>query len=1220
MFLGFLLPAFAQNGQKLKVQTSRPPVQTVGRDLSTASQTKDITCIDTLYYPVVKELYLSAVDTFWNLPTATNEMEAQSYLNPGTVTISGVAFYASMATTSVTAQISLYNVDASLMPTTAIAGATATVAVTSTSTSKYIVNFTTPVSVTGNYAVVILNTTNAKTLNVLSNNAYSSNYGEGLGYSYYSSAWADHETAWGQDLEALLSPIVSYPITTDYTASDYDICPGSQVSFTTNVTPQSLLQHRMFTWDAFSRFWGLTVNDSTYAWDMDDGSPLIWAGNTTHTFNTAGLDTVVLYTLGGLWKSCLDYAGYEITVYNNPVVTASASPAAVCLGNSSTITAGGASTYTWDNGLGTGASFGVTPGTTTTYHVTGTDANTCTNTASVTVTVNNLPSINITPSATTICNGQSATLTASGAVAYGWSTMETTSAITVSPTTTTIYSVLGQDGNGCTNTASITITVNPKPTIGASASPASVCPGTQSSLTATGGVTYSWSPGSGSGSPYLVTPAATTTYTVTGTDGNNCSNTATASVSVFTAPTVGLSASPATICNGASTTLNASGATSYAWSNSLPAGASNIASPTTTTTYSVTGTDGNNCTAAATATVTVNPKPTVTANATPSSLCTGQSTTLTSGGASSYSWDNGLGTGSSFVVTPAVSTTYAVTGTDGNNCTNTASVNVTVAPCTHPTAAITVSDNDICIGQSITYTDNSSGVNVDTWAWTFVGGSITSATTQGPHTVSYSTAGNYNVTLQVADDNGTDDTTITIVVHDLPVVTASASVSPVCSGSPTSLTGGGASTYVWNGGSTNNPYSVSPTTTTTYSVTGTDANGCQNTATVNVVVNPLPTITLSASNTTICAGSSSVLTAAGGSTYAWSMGLSGTVNTVYPTTNTTYSITGTDGNGCVNSASATIVVNAAPTVTAAASPTTICAGESVTLTGSGNALAYSWDGGSTITNPITVTPATTTTYLVGGANAFGCTGTATVTVTVNAAPTVTATATPTSICAGSSSILTAGGASTYVWNGSVTDNPYTVTPGSTTTYSVTGTSASGCSGTTLVSVTVNALPTVMVDFPSDVATVCMDSLVILSGGSPVGGTWSGTGVTGSNFVANTAGSFTITYAFTDGNGCSSTATGTITVENCTSISEFSSNEMVVYPNPANDVITIAFGKVDASQVVVSIFDVSGRLVSNESISVNGSSAEVSVNQLPAGVYTLKVTLETDVFFSKITKL
>lgn len=1227
-FVGLSALAWGQTAQKTFEQDGT--LSKVSRNstfVTKPSMQKDLTCSDTLYYPYFKEAELGT-PTFYNIKFGTGEKVSQAYLNSSSTSVSGARFDCAIGGTNAAAtvniQVDLYNVDAAFTPTTAIAGATGTVAVTGTTYTEYGVVFSSPVSVTGNYAVVLTHVSAADTVKFYVNNARTNTYGEGLGYLYFSGAWYDNNTAFGgtYDFDFMAYPVVSYPITTDYTSSDadYNICPGTAVTFTTDITPTAVLSNRMYNWDSFSVYWGISADDSLTTWDMGDGSPLLWAGNHTYTFNTSGPDTVYLFTLGGFYNryGCFDGAAYIFNVYNNPTVTATALPTAVCPGSSSTLTAGGASTYSWSTGS-TSNPISVTPSGTTTYSVTGTDANSCTNSATVTVTQNLPPTIGITPTATTICDGNSVTLTGTGGVTYAWSTGAMTNPITVSPTTTTTYSVGAQDINGCTGTAQITITVNPKPTIGATATPASVCPGVQSSLSATGGVSYAWNPGSLSGTPVNVTPTTTTVYTVTGTDASSCTNTATVTVNVFTAPSVGLAASVSPICDGNSTTLTASGANTYSWSHSLPAGGSNSVSPTSTTTYSVTGTDINSCTAVASATVTVYPKPTITASATPSTLCTGQSTTLSASNGVSYLWDNGIGAGNNIIQTPLTNTTYSVTGTDGNTCTNTASVTVNVAPCTHPTASITASDNDICVGQSITYTDNSSGVNVDTWAWTFAGGSIAAAGTQGPHTVTYNTAGNHTVTLQVTDDNGTDDTTITIVVHDLPNVTVSASVNPVCAGSPTNLTAAGAATYVWNGGSAANPYTVSPTAMTAYSVTGTDVNGCQNSAIFTVNVNTLPNITLSASANNFCAGNPTTLTAGGGTSYVWDQSLSGTVNTVNPTTNTTYSITGTDANGCQNTASVAINVLAVPTVTASANPTSVCPGGSSVLTASGNALGYSWDG-STTTNPFTVTPSATTTYTVTGANVSGCSATASVIVTVLTAPTITATATPAAVCQGGSSVLTAGGGASYMWTGSVSTNPYTVTPASTTTYSVTGTDGSGCSGSTSVTVTVNPLPTVSVVFPSEVATVCKDSLVALSGGSPAGGVWSGTGVSGSNFLANTTGSFTITYTYTDGNSCSNSATGNITVENCTSISEFSSNEMVVYPNPASDVITISFGKVDASQVEITMFDLSGRLVSNEVMNLNGSSVEVSVNQLPAGVYTLKVKAGTDVFFTKITRL
>lgn len=1174
---------------------------------------KNVSCADTLYYPWIKEYY-AGTDTYYEWTIPTGYSASQTYLNSASISVSGILFDADTSgTASVVLTVSLYNVNASYLPTTQIAGTSGTITVTGRDEFNF--TFATPVTVTGNFAIVISNASGSS-FGMISNAAFDSGIGEGLASYNNGSAWAALSGI--EDDDFMAYPAVSYNITTSFAASDYDVCPGTPITLTGTYTPASTLTNRMSNFNAFSVYYGLQ-NDTLYAWDYDDGNADYQVNPTAHTYSTSGTYDAAFIIWGGFWESCIDYYTTPITVFDNPIVTATANPTAVCPGSSSTLTAGGASTYLWSTTSALNP-ITVTPSGTTTYSVTGTDANLCTNSATVTVTQNPPAVIGITPSATTICNGGSVTLTGTGGFTYGWNTGEMTPSITVSPTVSTTYTVGSQNINGCTGSATILITVNPKPTINATATPASVCPGVQSSLAATGGVSYAWSPGGAIGTPVNVTPASTTIYSVTGTDGNNCTNTASVTLNVFTAPTVGLVAATSPICEGTSTTLTASGAINYSWSNGLPAGVSNLVSPVSTTTYSVTGTDINNCSAVASATLNVNPKPTILAIATPSTLCTGQSTILNGSGGVSYSWDNGLGNGNNFSVTPLANTTYGVTGTDGNNCTNTASVLVNVAPCSVPTASVTASDNDICVGQSITYTDNSSGVNVDTWAWTFVGGMVASSGLQGPHTITYNTAGNYNVTLSVTDDNGTDDTTFTIIVRDLPVVSASATANPVCSGSPTNLTAIGALTYVWTGGSNANPYSVNPTGTTIYSVTGTDINGCQNSSTVTVNVNALPSITLNASANNFCAGNPTTLTASGGVSYIWNQGLSGTANTVNPTTNTTYAITGTDGNDCENTASVAITVIAAPTVIASANPTTVCAGQPAVLTGSGTALAYSWDGGSTLTNPITAYPTTTTIYVVGGGNISGCTATASVTVTVNPAPTITANATPAAVCVGGSAVLTAGGGVTYEWTGGIPTNPNTVIPAATTTYSVTGTDGSGCTNIASVLVTVNALPTVSVVFPSEVATACKDSLVALSGGSPAGGVWSGTGVTGSNFLANTIGAFIITYTYIDGNTCSNSATGTINVENCTSISEFSSNQMVVYPNPASDVITISFGKVEASQVEISMFDLSGRLVSNEVLNLNGSSVEVSVNQLPAGVYTLKVKAGSDVFISKITRL
>ncbi|HEU5292386.1 MAG TPA: hypothetical protein VFU05_17185, partial [Cyclobacteriaceae bacterium] len=178
---------------------------------------------------------------------------------------------------------------------------------------------------------------------------------------------------------------------------------------------------------------------------------------------------------------------------------------------------------------------------------------------------------------TTICAGSPVTIVAAGANTFLWNTGAITSNITVSPTTTTVYTVTGTDLNGCSNTASITVRVNPKPSVSITASPPAICPGQTSILTASGAVSYQWSTGATTAS-IAVSPSATTTYSVTGTGSNGCSATATKTVVVNSPPTITIVASPSTICPGGSSTLTASGATSYVWSTGQT-GASIVVSP-----------------------------------------------------------------------------------------------------------------------------------------------------------------------------------------------------------------------------------------------------------------------------------------------------------------------------------------------------------------------------------------------------------------------------------------------------------------------------------------------------------------------------------------------------------------------------------------------------------------------------------------------------------------
>jgi uncharacterized repeat protein (TIGR03803 family) len=776
---------------------------------------------------------------------------------------------------------------------------------------------------------------------------------------------------------------------------------------------------------------------TTYVWTAGITDGISFAPATTTTYTVTGTDA----------NSCTNTATQTITVNALPVVTASATLSSLCTGASTTLTGGGATTYVWTGGITNGISFA--PATTTTYTVTGTDANSCTNTASQTITVNPLPTVTASATLSSLCVGVSTTLTGGGATSYVW-TGGITDGISFSPASSVTYTVTGTDANSCTNTASQTITVNPLPTVTASATLSSLCAGNSTTLTGGGATSYVWTGGITDGISF--SPASTASYTVTGTDANSCSNTASQTVTVNPLPTVTASATLSSLCAGASTTLTGGGALSYAWTGGINDGIT--FAPASTTTYTVTGTDANSCTNTASQTITVNPLPTVTASATLSSLCAGASTTLTGGGALSYAWTGGITDGISFA--PASTTTYTVTGTDANSCTNTASQTITVNPLPIVTASATLSS--LCAGNSTTLT----GGGATTYVWT---GGITDG-------ISFAPATTTTYTVTGTDANScTNTASQTITVNTLPVVTANATLSSLCAGNSTTLTGSGATSYVWTGGITDG-ISFAPASTTTYVVTGTDANSCTNTASLTITVNPLPTVTASATLSSLCIGASTTLTGGGATTYVWTGGITDGLS-FSPASTASYTVTGTDANSCSNTANQTITVNPLPTVTASATLSSLCVGASTTLTG-GGATTYVWTGG--ITDGLSFTPATTTTYTVTGTDANSCTNTASQTITVNTLPVVTASATLSSLCAGASTTLNGGGASTYVWTGGIT-NGASITPASTTTYTVTGTDANSCSNTASQTITVNPFPAAAGAI-TGLSTVCQGQLAV----------------------------------------------------------------------------------------------------------------------------------------------
>ena len=382
----------------------------------------------------------------------------------------------------------------------------------------------------------------------------------------------------------------------------------------------------------------------------------------------------------------------------------------------------------------------------------------------------------------------------------------------------------------------------------------------------------------------------------------------------------------------------------------------------------------------------------------------------------------------------------------GNEVSSSVSVYEIACPASSATLAA-VSSTTACVGNTLTI--NTSTISGASYAWYNATTLIAGATSA---TYSATVSGNYSVKLNNVGCT-IPSNTVSLTFNALPVVTAASSATAVCEGNNVTLSGGGASTYVWSNGVTD-AISFIPTSNTTYTVTGTDANGCSKTATTNVIVNALPVVTAASSATAVCAGQTITLTANGATNYTWTNGPNTSTYTVNPLTNATYTVEGLDNNNCFNASSITISVTANPTVSAIASSTAICAGQTVTLTANG-ASTYTWlPSGSILANEI-VAPTSNTTYSLSGIS-NGCSGNANVQIIVNQLPTISVSTSNSLICVGESVVLMgSSSASTYSWSNGASTMSISVSPTTTTVYSVTVTDGL-CNNTSSVTQSVSA--------------------------------------------------------------------------------------------------------------------------------------------------------------------
>lgn len=864
------------------------------------------------------------------------------------------------------------------------------------------------------------------------------------GMAYFGGSW----TA-SQDQEFEVWQIINNEPTTPTILPNHSLCAGQSMPLTSftvsDETPGSVVVTAVSSNTSVVPAGNIVLGGSGSSRTISLSGPVTTPGTTTITVTLSD-------------GNCSNSYLFTVQVFALPTVSAGPD-VSVCSGNSVVLTGSGtASTYTWDGGVTNGTPFTPAVGSMT-YTVTGTDGNGCQSSDAAIVTTYSLPAVNFSAVPDFCINDGSYVLT-EGTPAGGFYSGPGISAGTFFPGTAGVGShpanYVYTDGNGCTASAGQTIVVNNLPIV--SFSPlADICLNA-SPITVTGGSpaggTYSGPGVSGTTfiptTPGLGSHVLTYTY-IDGTTG--CSDFANAVINVINLPTV--NAGPDTsLCTGDLLTLNGSGsAISYSWDNGVSDGVG-FSVLGGATNYTVTGLGSNGCSNTDLVIVTGLALPTVNFSAV-SPLCIDASPYSLVEGTPAGGTYSGAGiSGGAF--DPAVagvgSHTALYTYTDGNGCINSASqvIDVNALPVMgfSPLAGACISSAPFSLsgGTPAGGTYSGTGVTAGNFAPALAG--------LGSHVITYTyTDGVTSCTNQIQE---------TILVYNTPVVAANANASDLCIGESLILTGSGANTYAWDNGANDGVPFVPGIGTTTYTVTGTDLNGCQGTDQIDVTVHPLPSVSAGADQL-ICEGTSVTLSGAGANTYLWNNGVSNGTPFTPAVGSLSYTVIGTDLNNCQNSDTVTVTVDPMPDLIV--SPDQVfCLGDTLTLTVSG-ASAFSWNSGSSVTNSYVVTPAGNTVVQVEGTTGV-CVAVETIVLTLDD-PALVSAGNDVAICPGFLTYLTATGGGTYLWSGtgvtSETDETIAIQVNETAYYSVEVTTVNGCVYSDSVLVTADTDPSCTIE-------------------------------------------------------------------------------------------------------------------------------------------------------------
>ncbi|CAN5377977.1 hypothetical protein BH09BAC5_BH09BAC5_09380 [soil metagenome] len=815
-----------------------------------------------------------------------------------------------------------------------------------------------------------------------------------------------------------------------------------------------------------------------------------------------------------------------------------------CDGTATVAPTGGTGPYTylWAPGGQTTPSInGLCPGT---YTCTVTDFNGCTITYNAVITQPALLQVSLThtnASCFGVCDGTATSTVVGGTSPYTylWAPSGQTTP-NRNGLCAGIYNLTVTDANGCTALVQVTITEPPQlivaPT-GTNITCFGSCNGTTAANASGGtpGYTYSWAPSGGTASTAnLLCP---NTYTVTVTDANGCQ--ASGQITITQPAQLFANASGTNVtcfgaCNGTATANAAGGIGPYTY-NWMPG---NINSQSISSlcpgSYTVTTTDANGCTATGTVTITQPPQlqtGATSTNVTCNNLCNGTATASPSGGVGPYTYlwmPGGQTTNSINGLCPG---SYTLTVTDANGCTQNQTITITQPNSLTVTINATqISCNSSCNGAAAAVV--SGGSPPFTYLW-----SPGNQTTSGINNLC---AGSY--TVQVTDANGCINTASVVLVQPTALTLTPGVTNATCNGScngtaSVAASGGtGPYTYLWAPGGQTTP-AINNLCAGSYTITVTDAAGCQTTATITVTQPPALTAGITSVNVSCNSGCNGSATAnpnggTGPYTFLWMPG-GFTTNSINGLCAGTYTCTITDANGCsinqqVNIAQPSLL---SALVTATTSSCGNCNGTATVAVSGGTApYAYFWTP-TNQTNP-TATNLCIGDYTVTITDAAGCTTTAT--CTVNPIVNIVVTSSNTSLscfgsCDGIASANAAGGANpyTYVWMpGNLTTQ--TVTGLCAGTYTVTATDANSCFNTATVTF---VDPVQVTATSSSTNASCSGVCDGTANVNPSGGTgvftysWSPGGQTTQNVSGLCAGSYTCTIS--DSNNCTASITVTI---------------------------------------------------------------------------------------------